>query len=626
LSDYASKTSKAFADVYNAIFASMSDPGFQMAIYSNYGLLLAIETLNPSALYSGNDLSGTPNPLQTTSMTDALTYASWQALVGVTFQWYAAPPDTTKFSDMLCAVIADPQNSSLNIPPFTGSPYNPPPALALNQVFLYAQGQLDDLIGKLMTWQQYSEKSPNHAAVFYSMSPFSTVAWLGGDYSLGGFVYYWYLRDQNSNPMQPELVQALFGSEWGTVALASVDSNQPLQSALGGWYWNTEPLTDAITYPYDVFMNWAMTAPSGYSPLKLEQEVIQRYVTGVLHPETYDLTAALAIDNPPPPPITISSPALNFTPTLIGQSASLDVTLTNGQSSSLTINNVTIAGAGFTLAGSYALTLGPNTSETFTVNFSPASLSPSQGTLTIECEAYNSLLIVNLSGVGVPPPPRGTSNVIYSGDPSVWGQGLTVYLFDGYDNYQLALDNWSTGNNSSVTTMLPQQMSQLSGMPAGWLAVSGNTANGTELFMIVALYPEFFLQFGADGAQPAAVPYGAPAPSASLAAGSIAMVPTASPQTVWNNGLNYAIFEFDNLAGALQNWNTADGATASGYLNGDGTPAKGLPQGWLVLYGTPAGSTEPIPYMITQYYNELALAIQPYYDQALLYVVTPTTS
>ena len=105
----------------------------------------------------------------------------------------------------------------------------------------------------------------------------------------------------------------------------------------------------------------------------------------------------------------------------------------------------------------------------------------------------------------------GSGSIVWQGDTSYWNQGLTVYVFD---NYQDAANNWGTGDNAMFYGELSTQNgAELTGIPAGWLAVSGLNSQSTDavLFMIMYFSAGEPLQFGADGPQAAVV-----VPNASL--------------------------------------------------------------------------------------------------------------
>jgi hypothetical protein len=222
-----------------------------------------------------------------------------------------------------------------------------------------------------------------------------------------------------------------------------------------------------------------------------------------------------------------------------------------------------------------------------------------------------------------------TSSLIWQGDPSYWNGDLTVYVFD---TYQDACNNWSTGTGSSATITLSQGGPQVTNATTGWLAVTGPTSSGTQLFMIVALCGAVSLQFGADGSQAAAVMY-PPVQASPLPAGSMAMAPVTTG-AYWNSGLYYAIFHDSDLgltaALQYQTFDTdATGPTDAieyGQLDSGGavTPQPNLPalpSGWMVLYGTTASSpTTPVPYMLVLANFSLAFRLQPGNAQATIYV------
>jgi hypothetical protein len=217
-----------------------------------------------------------------------------------------------------------------------------------------------------------------------------------------------------------------------------------------------------------------------------------------------------------------------------------------------------------------------------------------------------------------------TSCLNWQGDASYWNGDLTVYVFD---TYQDACQNWSTGTGSSATINLTQGGPQVTNATTGWLAVTGATSSGTQLFMIVVLCGAVSLQFGADGSQAAAVMY-PPIQASALPAGSMAMAPVTAG-AYWNSGLCYAIFPNSDsgLTAALQYQTFETGTTGPtgaveyGQLDSGGAVTPALQSGWMVLYGTTASSpTTPIPYMLVLANFTLAFRLQPGNAQATIYV------
>jgi Abnormal spindle-like microcephaly-assoc'd, ASPM-SPD-2-Hydin/Protein of unknown function (DUF1573) len=94
-------------------------------------------------------------------------------------------------------------------------------------------------------------------------------------------------------------------------------------------------------------------------------------------------------------------PSLSFGNVQVGANQVLPDTITNTGGSSVTISQVAISGAGFTLSGITApVTLAAGQSATFNVTFTPQSSGNVSGNITISSTATNSVLTIPLSGTG----------------------------------------------------------------------------------------------------------------------------------------------------------------------------------------------------------------------------------
>jgi hypothetical protein len=99
--------------------------------------------------------------------------------------------------------------------------------------------------------------------------------------------------------------------------------------------------------------------------------------------------------------LTLSSTSIAFGNVLIGASPSQTETVTNPSSESITISQAAISGAGFTYTGlSLPLTLAPNQSTSFAIQFSPTSAGTSDGTLSLTTAGAGTTVSVALSGTG----------------------------------------------------------------------------------------------------------------------------------------------------------------------------------------------------------------------------------
>lgn len=92
---------------------------------------------------------------------------------------------------------------------------------------------------------------------------------------------------------------------------------------------------------------------------------------------------------------------LNFGNTLVGNSQTLSVALTNSGGSPVSIAQAAVAGSGFSL-GSFAVpaTVAAGQSVTLTVAFTPAAAGTSSGTLTVTSNASDPAVTLSLSGNG----------------------------------------------------------------------------------------------------------------------------------------------------------------------------------------------------------------------------------
>jgi len=100
--------------------------------------------------------------------------------------------------------------------------------------------------------------------------------------------------------------------------------------------------------------------------------------------------------------LSISPASFNFGSVVDGQTKSQNFTLTNTGSASLTVSQLGISGAGYSVSGlSTPSTLAVGGSATFSAVFAPTSAGSLGGTVTISSSAPGSPATVALSGVGV---------------------------------------------------------------------------------------------------------------------------------------------------------------------------------------------------------------------------------
>jgi Abnormal spindle-like microcephaly-assoc'd, ASPM-SPD-2-Hydin len=104
-----------------------------------------------------------------------------------------------------------------------------------------------------------------------------------------------------------------------------------------------------------------------------------------------------------PGTLTGNPTSLAFGNVQVGNTASLSETLTNTGGSTVSISQASLSSASFSVSGlnEFPITLTPNQSITFTVNFAPTSSGAVSGTLSVASNASDSQLNIALSGTGM---------------------------------------------------------------------------------------------------------------------------------------------------------------------------------------------------------------------------------
>src|SRR4029077_9023632 len=105
-----------------------------------------------------------------------------------------------------------------------------------------------------------------------------------------------------------------------------------------------------------------------------------------------------------PGSLTATPAILGFGSVQVGNSQSLQQTVTNSGGSSVTITQAPVTGAGFSMSGmNLPMTLTPGQSATFNVTFAPQSGASASGKVSIASNASNPTLTIPFSGTGVTP-------------------------------------------------------------------------------------------------------------------------------------------------------------------------------------------------------------------------------
>jgi hypothetical protein len=99
--------------------------------------------------------------------------------------------------------------------------------------------------------------------------------------------------------------------------------------------------------------------------------------------------------------LSSSSAGLAFGSVNVSSSSTQTVTLTNTGSSSVTISNLLVSGAGFNAGGAAGVILASGQSATLSATFDPAAAGNVTGQITVTSNATNSPMVIALSGTGV---------------------------------------------------------------------------------------------------------------------------------------------------------------------------------------------------------------------------------
>ncbi|HJZ65230.1 MAG TPA: choice-of-anchor D domain-containing protein [Candidatus Acidoferrum sp.] len=118
------------------------------------------------------------------------------------------------------------------------------------------------------------------------------------------------------------------------------------------------------------------------------------------------------------PGLTVSPASFNFGSVIDGQSKSQNFTITNSGTASLTISQLSISAAGYTVNGlSVPSTVAAGGSTTFNAVFMPTTAASLAGTVNIVSNAPNSPTTVALSGTGV----AATQTISFSSSSLAFG-------------------------------------------------------------------------------------------------------------------------------------------------------------------------------------------------------------
>jgi hypothetical protein len=168
--------------------------------------------------------------------------------------------------------------------------------------------------------------------------------------------------------------------------------------------------------------------------------------------------------------LSVTPASLSFGSVNTGGSATQSATLTNSGSSLISITNVSVSGAGFSVSGvPSGLTLSPGQSATLTAKFSPASTGAVTGGATLTTSDASAA--VPLSGTGV----SGASHAV----TLIWAPSTSKVA--GYRAYRATSSGGQyTALNSAVNPLLQYTDSTVQPGATYYYVVTSVAADSTE--------------------------------------------------------------------------------------------------------------------------------------------------
>ncbi len=197
---------------------------------------------------------------------------------------------------------------------------------------------------------------------------------------------------------------------------------------------------------------------------------------------------------PPSGTVTIANASLNFGTVIVGQSATLSDTITNGTSGTVSIAQPTVSAAGFNVTSpSFPLTIASGQSATLQVQFKPTSIGSQNGTVTVLGGSQTLVISVNgtanssgtlsgspsplaFGGVQVGQSSSLTGTITNNGSASVTISQANL-SGSGFSISGLTLPTTINANQS--TTVSVRFAPQAAGAVSGNLAIVSNGSNGT---------------------------------------------------------------------------------------------------------------------------------------------------
>jgi hypothetical protein len=221
--------------------------------------------------------------------------------------------------------------------------------------------------------------------------------------------------------------------------------------------------------------------------------------------------------------LTTNPASVSFGNTIVGNTGTQSIALSNTGNANLTISSITASGAGFSGSGiTVPLTLTPGQSASYSAQFAPTVAGSASGQVSVVSNAPNSPTSVSLTGTGVAQVIQLTANPTSAtfGNVTVGSSGTQSVSVSNSGNSNLTISSITTSgtgfSGSGITvpvTLTPGQSSTytvkftptVAGSASGQISFVSNASNSPTAVTLSATGVAQVLQLGAN---PTSVSFG----------------------------------------------------------------------------------------------------------------------
>lgn len=209
----------------------------------------------------------------------------------------------------------------------------------------------------------------------------------------------------------------------GTLASSDV----PVVVSSGAWSGTGFSVT-GINFPLAIGAGQTATYTVTFTPSSAASSSgTLRFVSNASNPMLQQTFMGTGTQAPPSQgTLTVSPSTLNFGNVAVGNSSSLDGTLT-ASNASIVVSSAAWNGSGFSISGiTFPFTIAAGTTASYTVTFAPASVGASSGAISFSSNAADATAQESFAGTGtqLPPPPHTVALAWTASTSSVAGYNV----------------------------------------------------------------------------------------------------------------------------------------------------------------------------------------------------------